>query len=316
MTATLRPMREDDLDRVLAWRNAEDVRLAMYTWHEITPREHRAWWDAQRVDPATRLLVCEDDGVPLGVVTFTRYTGPGGTATWAFYSGDRTRRGTGRVMERLALEYAFDTLQLHRLECEVLSSNRAVVDFHRRHGFTLEGTAREAYARDGARFDIHKLAMLASTWRKLVGPQLRGERAGGELAGRTFAYRFAVTPALVDAYAAATGDDNPVHLDDAAAQALGFPGRIAHGMLLGGQLSRYFANTFPGRGTIYVSQSMEFLAPVRVGAEVEVSLRVASHLGRRVVLEFTMQADGQPCVRGESVLMLPPGFVPPAEGAA
>jgi UDP-4-amino-4,6-dideoxy-N-acetyl-beta-L-altrosamine N-acetyltransferase len=316
MTAGLRPMREEDLGQVLAWRNAEDVRRAMYTWHEITPQEHRAWWDAQRANPATRLLVCEDDGVPLGVVTFTRYTGAGGTATWAFYSGDRTRRGIGRVMEQLALEYAFDTLQLHRLECEVLSSNRGVMEFHRRHGFTLEGTARAAYTREGEHYDIYKLALLADTWRKLVGPQLRGERAGGELAGRKFAYSFSVTPALVDAYAAATGDDNPVHLDAAAAQALGFPGRIAHGMLLGGQLSRYFANTFPGRGTIYVSQSLEFLAPVRVGAEVEVSLRVLSHLGRRVTLECAMQADGQPCVRGEAVLVLPPGFVPPAEAAA
>jgi UDP-4-amino-4,6-dideoxy-N-acetyl-beta-L-altrosamine N-acetyltransferase len=309
-------MREDDLDRVLAWRNAEDVRRNMYTWHEISPDEHRAWWQARSVDPATRLLICEDDGVALGVVTFTRYTGPGGTATWAFYSGDRTRRGVGRTMEALALAYAFEELQLHRLECEVLSSNRAVMEFHLRHGFTLEGTAREAYEREGERQDIFRMALLAPTWRRLVGPQLRGERAGGWLVGRTFAYTVPITAKLVDDYSAATGDDNPVHLDDAAARAHGFSGRIAHGMLLGGQLSRYFANEFPGRGTIYVSQSLEFLAPVPVGVEVVVELRVLAHVGQRVTVETRMRIGDTPCVRGEAVLVLPKDFPVPAGARA
>lgn len=308
MTAVLRNMREEDLGTVLSWRNADDVRQAMYTWHVISQEEHRAWWDKQSKDPATRLLICEDMDGPMGVVTFTRYTGPGGSATWAFYSGDRSRRGVGRIMERLALEYAFETLELHRLECEVLSSNRGVMEFHRRHGFNLEGTAREAYCRDNVRYDIYKLAMLGETWHRVVGPQLRGERKAGELAGRTFEFTFEVTPQLVDAYASATGDDNPVHMQDAAARALGFSGRIAHGMLLSGQLSRYFANTFPGRGTIYVRQSLEFLAPANVGAEVQMKLRVLAHIGRRITVDCMLRSDGQACIQGEAVLVLPPGY--------
>ena len=120
MTTLLRNMDKSDLETVLSWRNAESVRKNMYTHHLISQKEHRDWWNAQSVNPETRILICELEGEPLGVVSFTKYTGEGGTATWAFYSGNTSRRGIGRFMELAALDYAFEQLRVRRLECEVL----------------------------------------------------------------------------------------------------------------------------------------------------------------------------------------------------
>lgn len=310
MTALLRQMCDADLDMVLAWRNTPDVRRNMYTSHVISVDEHHAWWRQHSVNPATKLLICEIDSEPVGVVTFTNYTGEDGTAMWAFYSGNTTRRGIGRVMEMEALTYAFELLRLRRLEAEVLSFNRPVVDFHLRHGFTIEGVFRQAYKRDGELHDIYRIAMLADEWFRRVKPTLIGRELGNEksLSGFTTSLKVQISPDLVDAYAQATGDDNPVHLDSNEAIRMGFPDRIAHGMLIGGFFSRCFANHFPGPGTIYVSQSLKFHLPVIVGSTVTANFRVLSHIKRRVVVETTVTDEEDTCVSGEAVLVLPNDF--------
>mgnify|MGYP002137621356 CR=1 FL=1 len=74
-----------------------------------------------------------------------------------------------------------------------------------------------------------------------------------------------VTSTDVVLYAAVTGDLNPVHVDEPHAAASRFGGRIAHGMLSMGFVSALIARALPGPGAIYLSQSVRFLRPVRVG---------------------------------------------------
>jgi 3-hydroxybutyryl-CoA dehydratase len=78
----------------------------------------------------------------------------------------------------------------------------------------------------------------------------------------------------IELFARATGDFNPIHLDQAYAEQTSFKGRIAHGLLSVGLLSAVLGNILPGYGTIYLSQEVKFLAPVRIGdtltAQVEV----------------------------------------------
>lgn len=306
MNSKLRAMTESDLSLVLSWRNAEDVRKNMYTNHIITEQEHLSWWASQQTNPASRLLIFEIDDQPVGVVIFSRFTGENGTATWAFYSGDRARRGIGGMMECIALEYAFETLRVRKLECEVLSFNRLVVNFHVKHGFTVEGVFRQAYERDGEYFDIYRLSMLANEWTKHVKPALAAMANGQpRFVGRGLASVLDLSDAAVSAYAKATGDQNPVHSDTEYAKSLGFPGRIAHGMLIGGELSRIFASEFPGPGTIYVSQSMEFKAPLLVGVPAQIKLKVMSQIGRRLQVETQAIQNEKLCVTGLAVLMIP-----------
>ena len=83
-----------------------------------------------------------------------------------------------------------------------------------------------------------------------------------------------ITESDIELFAKATGDFNPVHLDQTYAEKTMFKGRIAHGLLSVGLLSTILGNTLPGHGTIYLSQEVKFLAPVRIGdiitAKVEV----------------------------------------------
>lgn len=69
----------------------------------------------------------------------------------------------------------------------------------------------------------------------------------------------------IAAFAEASGDRNPLHLDEAFAKESRFEGRIAHGMLVAGLISAVLGNQLPGPGTIYLGQELRFKEPVYVG---------------------------------------------------
>jgi len=117
-----------------------------------------------------------------------------------------------------------------------------------------------------------------------------------------------VTETDVYLFAGVTGDFNPAHVNEAYAKDTFFKGRIAHGMISAGFISAVFAMKLPGPGTIYLSQFMEFKAPVRIGdtvtARVEVKEKTAEK--NRVKLRTTcVNQDGVLLVDGEAVIMPP-----------
>jgi len=126
--------------------------------------------------------------------------------------------------------------------------------------------------------------------------------------GQTAEWTRAVTDAAIQQFADATGDHNPVHLDDAAAARTRFGGRIAHGMLSAGFVSAAIAGVLPGPGSIYLSQSLRFARPVRPGDAVTVRLEVLEvHAARRRVRLATVCTNqrGEVVVDGEAVVMVP-----------
>lgn len=308
----LRRMTETDLPQVLEWRNRLDVRSNMYTSHVISPEEHRKWFASASADASKVLLMCVDsDHVPVGVVTFSEISTSSRTAVWAFYSGDTSRRGIGSVMEQLALDYAFGELGLEKLCCEVLSFNMPVVEFHRKHGFRLEGVLRSHYERDGKRHDVYRLAIFRRAWLEQVRPVMeaaRGGRGGRFKTGMSHREDVVVTAEEIASFARLSGDLNPVHLDDGAARAAGFPGRIAHGMLVASAFSRVLGQTFPGAGTIYISQALQFHKPVFPGQALQVELKIISVIGSRAIISTSVTGpDGVTYITGEAEVLLPKG---------
>jgi 3-hydroxybutyryl-CoA dehydratase len=108
-----------------------------------------------------------------------------------------------------------------------------------------------------------------------------------------------VTAADVEAFARATGDTNPVHLDEAYAATTRFHRRIAHGMLAASYVSALLGTQFPGPGTIYVSQTLTFLRPVYLGDTLEVEVTVSKFRPDKAVLTLTTAISNQ---RSEKVL--------------
>lgn len=160
----LRNIEDGELELMLSWRNAPTARKNMYTRHEISLAEHRAWWGRMQSDARHRYFMYEQDMVPLGIVGFNHLDEVNRNSSWAFYASPEAPRGTGSKMEYLALNYAFDQLHLHKLQCEVLAFNEPVIKLHQKFGFKVEGVFREQHRVDERFVDIFRLGLLATEW--------------------------------------------------------------------------------------------------------------------------------------------------------
>ena len=117
-----------------------------------------------------------------------------------------------------------------------------------------------------------------------------------------------LTEADVMAFAALTGDYNPVHVDAVAAVASPFGERIVHGMLTASLLSTLLAMQLPGPGAIYVAQSVRFLRPVTFGETVtaRVEITAIDPAKLRLTLSTTIRnARGKSVIDGEAIVQLP-----------
>lgn len=116
-----------------------------------------------------------------------------------------------------------------------------------------------------------------------------------------------VTDRDIELFAEVSTDRNPVHLDDDYAQDTIFGGRIAHGMLTAGLVSAVIGEQLPGHGTVYLGQSLKFLAPVRPGDMVtaEVEVTAIDYAKRKVTMETRCLVRGKKVLIGEAVVLAP-----------
>lgn len=161
----LTPLEKDDLETILAWRNAPTVRENMYTQDIITLEQHRSWWEKTQKKENAKYFLYKNNNVSFGVVAFTEIDTCHGHACWAFYADPTAPAGTGSWMELLAIDFALIELGLNKLYCEVLSYNVAVINKHKKFGFEVEGVFVDQFKGKEGYSDIIRLAIFGSVWR-------------------------------------------------------------------------------------------------------------------------------------------------------
>jgi len=110
-----------------------------------------------------------------------------------------------------------------------------------------------------------------------------------------------VTEETVRAFAEATGDFNPVHLDAEFAKTSLFKERVAHGMLGAGLVSAVLGTKLPGPNTIYLAQEMKFLAPVKLGDTITAEVEVLEKIDKPKILKLkttVRNQSGTPVIEG------------------
>ena len=107
-------------------------------------------------------------------------------------------------------------------------------------------------------------------------------------------------------FARLTGDNNPIHLDDQYAKNTIFKKRIAHGMLTASFISTAIATKLPGPGSVYLDQSLKFLAPVYIGDKICILIRVIKKNIEKKVVTLSTEAhvDEKKIITGEARILL------------
>jgi acyl dehydratase len=117
-----------------------------------------------------------------------------------------------------------------------------------------------------------------------------------------------ITDEMIRAFAELTGDTNPVHLDDHYAAGTRFGRRIAHGMIAASLISTTLANDLPGPGTVYLSQTLQFKAPVYPGDTITTTVEVKNVRADKPIVTLTTICRNQNDVvvlEGEAVVLIP-----------
>jgi 3-hydroxybutyryl-CoA dehydratase len=137
--------------------------------------------------------------------------------------------------------------------------------------------------------------------------------------GQKASFGKTVTESDIVLFAAVTGDTNPMHLNADYAKGSIFGERIAHGMLAAGLITKVLGTQLPGPGTIYLSQTLKFRAPVRIGQTVVATVEVvALHPERhRATLRTLCTVEGEPVLEGDAYVSVPARrAAPPGRDAA
>lgn len=117
-----------------------------------------------------------------------------------------------------------------------------------------------------------------------------------------------ITEADVMALAELIGDFNPLHVDEEFARKSRFGRRIAHGVFTSGLISAVLGNTLPGPGSIYLSQQIEFLAPVYLGDTITATVEVINWRPDKRIITFKTDChnqDNKQVATGQAVLIAP-----------
>jgi 3-hydroxybutyryl-CoA dehydratase len=116
-----------------------------------------------------------------------------------------------------------------------------------------------------------------------------------------------VTEADIAGFAGVSGDTNPIHLHDGFARTTRFGQRIAHGMLSGSFISTVIGTKLPGPGAVYISQSMNFMAPVIIGDTITAiaTITAIDAQRRRVTLKTQCVNGDKVVIDGEATVLVP-----------
>jgi acyl dehydratase len=125
--------------------------------------------------------------------------------------------------------------------------------------------------------------------------------------GDSASFQKTITADDIERFAELTGDRNPVHLDDDFARRTRFGRRIAHGMLGASLISAALAQELPGRGTIYLSQTLQFTAPIYPNDTITAQVVITNIREDKpiVTLEtICVNQRGETVIRGEAVVLV------------
>jgi RimJ/RimL family protein N-acetyltransferase len=167
-TVRLRPLEERDLPTCVEWMNDREVtRWLASVGEPPTLADEEEWYDRRRADPDSVMWAIEtEEGRLIGNVEL-RLTPAARRAEMGIVIGDKSawNRGYGTTTVRLVLRYAFEELDLNRIDLTTDEENHRAIRCYEKCGFVREGLMRQHRFVDGEFGNTLVMAVLREEWR-------------------------------------------------------------------------------------------------------------------------------------------------------
>ena len=153
---TLRPMREEDAEFIIKWRNDPKIHKWLFSNDTITLQSHLEWFRNRKPNRLDFVICLLDSELPIGTVSYTNIDFENRKAEAGKMLGDRTQWGQGLATEayRLWIVFGFENLGLYYIYTQTLSTNLKNIRLNERLGFRIEKVLHEKYRRTDQLFDI------------------------------------------------------------------------------------------------------------------------------------------------------------------
>jgi len=163
--AKLKDIRVEDLPLVLNWRNQNHIRNVMFSSDSIFMEQHKLWFEKLQSSNTAVSKIFYFDEVPRGVVNINDINHIHSSCEWGFYIGEVTEtRGMGTILGYSALNYIFKELHMRKVNAEVLENNSISKNFHKKLGFTHDGTLRKHIYKGDEYIDIDIYSIFIDEW--------------------------------------------------------------------------------------------------------------------------------------------------------
>lgn len=164
----LRPLnKETDLKKCVRWINNPEINRYLNVFLPVTENAEAGWFDRHDNDKENVVLAIETtDGELIGVMGLHQINWRDRTATTGAYIGEQKYRGKGHGTEAkmLLLNYAFNTLNLRKVNSSVISYNKPSLAYNQKCGYRIEGRRRQQYYKEGRYRDEIILGLFKKDW--------------------------------------------------------------------------------------------------------------------------------------------------------
>lgn len=163
----LRPVSREDIPKMLQWINDPEVRHYLATVFPVTQKFEEDWVDGLGKDKNNVTLIIETkDGDSIGLMGLHKIHWVDRSATTGALIGEKSYwgQGFGEDAKMALLNYAFNTLNLNRVNSDVFEFNERSLKYSLRCGYKVEGRRREALFREGRFWDKIELGVLRTEW--------------------------------------------------------------------------------------------------------------------------------------------------------
>jgi len=165
----LRKITENDLEMIREWRMKPEVTQYMYTEPKLTKQMQKNWFHKINSDNTKLYRIISFENKDIGVFSIYNIDQVNQNYFWAYYIAetDLQGKGVGKALECNNYDYAFDTLNMHKVCCEVLEFNEKVVKIHEHFGAKREGLFRDQIYKNNNFYNVVRMGILKDDWMKL-----------------------------------------------------------------------------------------------------------------------------------------------------